>query len=518
MSRYQNTRWLWIAVTFLFLIALPAPTLQAGMLYVYDLDSLVHLSTEVVEGEIIRSYKAHNLELVDVKVMRVDKGSFTKGQTVVVANTDYYRKPEQGDLNSQRLAVGDSLVLFVVQEKASEFFRIPEDAVIYTPLPGGMRLVQGDHLFGFSQRDNPGPYVADVPFDRSKEKAPTVEHFREEVRKSLSDTQEWARLVEAKQDKLDVPRLLKLLADRSRQTFDRQDYFTQRICSRFAETKDLELLSRALPLAKRYVEASILQHGFGSPKGREYLLAKVTDAKLPMPDRLRYSDALRNAGDIYRSTFTEIGANSYRMIGEADESNSNYLTRIAKAARATGGQEELCRSLLSCLDFFGQGIVQNKPAPLMTDLLGAFAVLKEFYETNPSEELRFAIEKATAYDREAYEKLQSPCGTFVSILRPADPAKYTKPEKPSLIFECEYATLLLGRDAEVQPSVVLIHQRTQKRVVLPTELRIRGRSCGGGSGCVELPKDLPAGKYRVLFQLGDGDKAISTGHYFVADL
>ena len=41
------------------------------------------------------------------------------------------------------------------------------------------------------------------------------------------------------------------------------------------------------------------------------------------------------------------------------------------------------------------------------------------------------------------------------VLRAVDPAKYTKPEKRSLVFEYEYTTRLLGREVEVRPSVVL---------------------------------------------------------------
>jgi hypothetical protein len=517
MSRTQLAHWPLVTGFLLIFVACQIQRLQAKTLYVYDRDSLAYLSTDVAEVEIVRSYEANRINLIDVKVTLVHKGEFKKGQTVV-ARTDGYRKPKKDDRNRQPLAVGDHLVLFAVRAKPTEFNRIPEDAVIISPLPGGMRLVQEGYVFGFSQWDNPGPYVANVPSDPAKAKSLTVERFREKVRDSLRDTEEWARLVEAKQDKLDVPRLLKLLADRSQQTYGGRDYFTERICIRFAETHDLILLSQALPLAKEHHEVSILQCGFGTPHGRDYLLAKVNDAKEPMPARIRYSYALREAGNVYRSTFTEIRANGYRPVGEADEGNSGYITRIAKAASANGKREEICGSLVRCIDYFGQGIVQNKSAPLMADLHGAFAVLKELYDAKPSQEMQFAIEKATAWDGSDYEKLKSPCGTFISILRPVDPAKYTKPEMRSLIFEYEYSTLLLSRDTEVQPSVVLVHQGTQKRFVLPTKLRIRGWSTGGGSNSVVLPKDVPAGRYRVYFQISDGDKVISSGHHFAADL
>jgi hypothetical protein len=493
-------------------------TARAERMSVYDLDSLVYLATEVAEVEITRTYQQHDLALVDVKITDVHKGDFKKGQTVIVAGTDLYRKPEpKNDPNPQRLAVGDRLVIFAKRIEPSEFLKIPDDAVIYSPLTGGVRLVQKDNVFGFGQLDSRGPFVANVPAEPAKTNPMTLARLREQVRQSIKDTEAWARLVNAKQEKLDVPRLLKLLSARSGRT-EGKDYFGERICMRFAASLDPELLSQALPLAKRYTEISILQRGFGSTKGRDYLLAKVTDAKAPMEDRLRFASALHEADPVYRSALIDITANSTRHVGKPDAGNSGYLTRIAKAAGASAKHDELCRRLVYCLDYFGQGIVQSRLEPVLEDMLAAFAVLKEVYDGKPSQELQYAIEKATAWDREAYEKLKSPCGTFISILRAADPARYTKPEKRSLIFEYEYTTVLLNRGAEARPSVVLVQERTQKKYVLPTQIQIRGWSTGGGSGSVELPKDLPAGKYRVFFQITDGDKVVSAGHYFVADL
>jgi hypothetical protein len=481
----------------------------------------------VAEVEITRGLRPHEIDSIEVRVTLVHKGGFKKGQVVTVANTYIYRTPEKRGLNSAPLAVGDRLALFVVRAKPTRSLPNPDDAAIYKPLGGGMRLIQHDYVFDFFQRSNPGPYVASVGPYSSKGQLLTVERFREQVRDSLSKTEDWARLVEARLDNLNVARMITFLGYRAAQPYIDRDCFSERICLRFAESHDVDLLSRALLVTQKYDETSILQRGFGTAKGRDYLLAKITDEKEPMAARLRYVTALEGAGEVYRSTFTDIGTHGWSIVGKADEGNSGYLIRIAKAALATRKHEELCGSLVRCLDFFGQGIVQNKPAPMMADLRGALATLKEFYDAKPSESLQFAIEKVTAFVPDAYEKLKSPCGPFISILRPADATRYTKPEKPSLIFEYEYKTAVSGREAEAQLSVVLVHQGTKKRYVLPTGLQSRGWSMGvqnqgwstaAGSNSVELPTDLPPGRYRVSYQLSDGDKVISTGHYFVADL
>jgi len=491
--------------------------MQAKTLDVYDLDSLNYLSSEVAEVEILRGYRADKRDLIDVKVTMVHKGGFKKGQTAVVAATDLYRKTDKEELNTEPLAVGDRLALFLIREKAND--RIPDDAVVFVPLSGGMRLVQGGHVFDFSQWMNPGPYVANVRSASGKRKAPTIDRFREQVRDSLRSTAPTARLLEAKQDELDVPALLRLLAHRAAPPSRDRDRITELACARLAASHGPVVLSRALPLANGYYGVSILQRGFGTPKGRDYLLAKVSDAKEPMEARLGFARAMENAGAVYRSTLTEISANHYREVGEADEGNSRYLTRIAQAARANRNHEELCSRLIRCIDHLGRTVVQPIPPAMMADLHAALAVLRELYDTKPAEQLQFGIETATANaDRQAYAKLKSPCGELISILVPVDPAKYTKPKERSLIFAYSYTAVLLGRDVELRPSVVIVHQNSQERVVLASAIRIRGGGYGGGSNVVVLPKDLPPGRYHVFYQVTDGGKVTSTGHYFAVDL
>jgi hypothetical protein len=322
--------------------------------------------------------------------------------------------------------------------------------------------------------------------------------------------------VEATEDKLDVPRLMKLLADRSKKADQSRDYFREQICLRIANLHDILLLSEAVPLARDRYDLSVLRRGFGTPQGREFLLSKVLDEKAPMASRLTYSEALLDAGAVYRSILADIRINGHRPVGEADDGNSNYLTRIAKAATAVSKHEGLCHNLVRCIDRFGGGIVQSKPAPMMADLRGALAELKKLYVTRPSEILQFAIEMAASWDQDAYDNLRSPCGKFISILR-GEISKSAKPKQRSLIIYYDFRANF-DRTLEVQPSVVLEHRETRKRIVLPVQLRVQGGFSGGGSRSVALPDDVPAGRYHVFFQLTEGDKITSTGHFFAVDL
>ena len=537
MSRIQGIFWTLLAA---LCTTLPATRLYAVTAHLDDLDSLVHLSTDVIEVEVTRSSHAEGIGMIEAKVTLVHKGGFKKGEIIAVTNVDAYRKAEEDVWQGERLASGDRLALFVVpvkprepteaertrgrrlgrneetaDETARRLFGTPANVVIYATLPGGMRFIQGGHVFAFLQWENPGPLVAHVATDSSGVPLLTVEHFREHVRDSLCRTDEWAHLVEAKLDDLHTPRMLTFLGYRAAQPGIDRDYFSERICLRFAESHDVNLLSRALLLTRKFDQTSILQCGFGTAVGRDFLLAKVTDEKEPMPARLRYADALAGAGDVYRSTFSHIGTNGWSIAGKADEGNSGYLTRIAKAAVATRKHEELCESLVRCLDFFCREIVQNKPAPMMADLRGALAALKELYDTQPSQSLQFAIETATSNVPESHEKLSSPCGRFISILRAVDPTKFAEPEKPSLVFGYTYWTDLSGREAELHLSVVLVHQGTKKRYVLPASLQIRGWSMDyrnptwmgeGGSNSVPLPKELAPGRTASFCNLVTGTK------------
>jgi hypothetical protein len=185
---------------------------------------------------------------------------------------------------------------------------------------------------------------------------------------------------------------------------------------------------------------------------------------------------------------------------------------VALAARA---DEALCLELLRCLERFAEGIGQSREAPMRADLRGGLGVLKELYDAGPSEEVRYAVELATVRDPDSYARLGAACGPVLSILRAADPARYTRPEQRSLLFECAYHNT---GEAAVRPVVVLVNSATRQRFELPSALELRGHATGGGSGSVVLPAGLPAGRYRVFLEVRAADRVISVGHSFEADL
>src|SRR5206468_1357208 len=142
------------------------------------------------------------------------------------------------------------------------------------------------------------------------------------------------------------------------------------------------------------------------------------------------------------------------------------------------------------------------------------------YQEKVSEPVRYAIEVTTVNgDADAYSRLRSPCGPIISLLNsPAHPEMYGRPKEPNLLFEYSYRTLSSDREAQFKPSVVLVHQQTGQRYVLPSEVVCRGFASGGGSGVVLLQNGVRAGRYRVFLDFTEHGKVISTGHYFETDL
>lgn len=396
----------WLVAALFF--AMGSAQVRAKNLDVFELDSLVYLATAVVEGEISSNYVAHGQQLVDFNISLALKGDFKPGQHVAVGTADDYRKANSDDLNWRELAVGDRLAFFLVRMTSEGLSAdISTNAVIYRPVPGGARLLDGERVLAFFQEDNPGPYVARSPAANGRP-VPTLAQFRDDVRASLRRTPELAQLVTAGPDKQDVPRLLQLLTKRTQRSEWLRDYFSEQICDRLAQRRAFAALGEALALARTYKEFELLRFGFATPEGRDFLLAKVQDETEPLPSRLRHAEAMFEAGFSYRVKIEKISSNEWDNVGEVDAGNSGYLTRIAKAARATEKHSALCLQLLEWLAWVGNSIAQDTAGEQRKDFLGALAVLKEFRAAQPAADIRAALEKVLALEPNASAKTHAP--------------------------------------------------------------------------------------------------------------
>ena len=495
------------------IIALPIAVerLYAHPFDEYEFDSLAYLSSDVTEVEIMRDFQKYNLDLTDVRVMRVFKGNLAKGRVITVDGPHYYRKSKKNLINTESLAVGDRLVVFLTRLKPDEERRFPKSIAIYAPLPGGMRFVRNDRVCRFMSGESSAPSVADT--EAGPDRSISLEEFDKQLLASIQKTQAWGRLVEAKLDEQNASRMLELLRVRAKRDDRNDDYFGKRICLRFAESHNIEWLGRAMAMTEYQ---SILSFGFGTPQGRDYLIARVKDEHEPMASRLCYAKAIDGAGEVFQSKDVNIREHGCNIEGEASDGNSGYLTRIAEAARAVANHEELCLELIRDVKYAGSGIVQNKPAPLMVDLRGALSGLKKLYDARPSQEIQCEIEEAAECLPDEYEKLKSPCGPVISILNDVDETKFTKPEKPSVIFSYSIVPFESGRN--LNASVVLLNEQSKERFTKPFDYNVPEGGGVGGTNSVLLPNKLPHGRYRIFLEFSDGNVVRSKGHYFVRDL
>jgi len=109
--------------------------------YYYDLDSLIYMSTEVIDGTL-----GPNADTVTVT--RVHKGKFEVGDTVELEAMHGLRKGQFG--KSEEIGEGDVVTLFLVRATKRFLYDIPEDAEIYWPVPSGVKLHADGKVAGLS--------------------------------------------------------------------------------------------------------------------------------------------------------------------------------------------------------------------------------------------------------------------------------------------------------------------------------------------------------------------------------
>jgi len=499
-----------------FLAAFLVTEVDAMNLYTYDLDSLVHMSSDIVEAKLVRNYKEKNLELTEARVISVYKGKSAKGQSISLVAMDFYRAPAADGFNTAPLKEGIEVFLFLAKAHSTFDYDIPKDAEIYCTVPSGLKWVKDNGVMGFRQYSNPGPYELEKTLFGGDDFHPTAAEFGVLIGMSLRKTDLWAKRFAAEPSSKDREWLLQLLYQRPRDLdfFDR-DHFAELASSRLAnlhDPKTLEWVLRNFRISRQCF--GILYQGFGNPEGRDFLLQKIGDEKEPMENRVQYARALREAGPVYQSVVTSRGADSPRTSGRATDGNGNYLTRLAKLASDTAKEEKLCLALLQ-----GISIVDKTNPEMVKDKDGAVNVLSQLHAQTQSEDIRFQIENMlSGFGGEAYEKLDQKCGLILSILKEGASGRIGKNKER--VLPIEYTITVLEAQKVNQIFVVFLnlanHQKTKAPFAEP-QVMAEGNS-GSGSRSIRIPQDLPRGSYRVYLEFDQDDQVVSVGHSFVTDL
>ena len=511
-----------LVATFAFALALLPRAGNAMRLDCYGLDSLCYMAQQIVEGRLGKSYTLDHLDVTEVTITSVHKGTLTVGDTVKFTELFLYRQPEPRGVpgNTVGLEPGEQAILFLARAtRELSFFNLPADQPVYVPIRSGVKLVRDGKVFGSCQYSPPGPYVLEDE-GRAAGSAPTLEAFRQQLKETIQRMNELAAQFAAAREAADGQWLLEMLRRRASDQAPGyvRDHIAEVACDGLANLRDPELLDQALQLSPLYWHESFsLRRGFGTQGGREYILHTIADPAVPIARKLPLARAIQEAGWVYRS-WLDVPALAPNP-GPSGPDNGRYIARIAELVVANRDNEELSSILVQDINYFARGIVQGEKDATYTDLIEALKLLEQTYRASQSERLRFEIEDATANgDRASYDRLGSPCGPVISILSQPPPGQFAASPEPCVHFGYSYRVLDKGY---YQAAVVLQNQKSGEKHVIAVPVTVHGETPGSGEagGCrVALPPALAHGRYRAYLQFTRDNRVVSAGHYCEVDL
>jgi hypothetical protein len=276
-------------------------------------------------------------------------------------------------------------------------------------------------------------------------------------------------------------------------------------------------------------QRTILFLGFGTPAGRDFLLQKIADPAVPRDRRLVLAQALRAAGPVYQSKFTNITPTSWGIQGNPDDKNSSYLTHVAQLIAA---HAELALALLDALSWQAVGSPASRDPQLQADWDAATDLLAQLYPQTKSEPERYAIEQlALQLGGTAFGKLHSKSGPVLSMVTQAVPSQPTQtpgtvntgPVIPTrvidLVVNYDYQSLP-GADRITKAAIVLEPLHPGPEYVFTQRLLPFSATQPEGKGSlhVVLPLTIVRTQYRVFFRFLAGDEVVSEGHGITVQL
>ena len=492
-----------ILVVAAFLLVTPR-AMSAMTLDRYDLDSELYLAQQVAECTLVGSHEEKGFRVDDVTVTRVCKGELKEKTQVMVAALDYFVVAEEGDRNHRKLRNGEQVILFLDRAKEGFAFPVPKDAVIYIPVPGGVRMVSGGKVYQFAQWDNPGPYVASLM--PGKETA-TLETYRQIIAARMKVVEDFRAEFAVK--KGDAEWVLEQLAARLKPKPVDEDMIAFALTMAIAETKDPALLERALLLGHHGFQAHFrITQGFATPQGREYILKAVGDARLPMERRLLLARVLPEMWAWY----------DLDKEGKAPVDNGHYLERMAGLALQHAESTELCGALVHGLSYLAQVVVQSKDEEVWRDWRKGEEKLAELWSRPIDESIRFDLEVALGMtDGAAYGKLGAKCGGVVTRVVWFDQKSFVH-EKRSTVVECIYITNIQWSGAMPERWEIVACELKSKAEFTTAVAAEMGRGSMSTTARITLPKGMAVGRYRVWLRGMREGKTVSEGHYADVDL
>lgn len=518
MPRPYFTAFLMLLVIFALLLS--SGQVRAMDLYSYDLDSLVYLSTEVVDANVVSVQTEGGLDITRVKVTHVYLGHFHVGDTVKVTALDFFRVGGQipGTLvrsaGRRGIEAGDSATFFLAKAKSVFLYDIPKDADIYWPAPSGVKMLDQGRIKGFEQYENPGPYGLEWTDAETLKLLPTPAQFRGQLANSIQ-TVEPLRLVLTKAvTAADKPALLAIIKQRKRTGsrwlgWGKRDAVSEAACDQIVSLHDLNAVADALAIT----ESRNLARAFDNLQGADFLIKIIGDPVQPFARRLGCAKAVGAA-------FSPLDP----------KAGSAYLSRLIALCAVVQHTPALTEEVLNGLDALAQptygGSADIVPHPVSAPVTAGLKTLREIHASAALVQVRFAVEKLVwkAAGSAAYRTLRSPCGPVLSLVQPPDdlPANL-----PSSAGKLTYQSSIRWADPswrearDLKTALVLVDAGTGVRTTVPP-----GRELYGSDSMedremtlqADLPQSLPHGRYHVFLEFSRPHHPVSTGYGYEADL
>ncbi len=430
-------------VTFLAIALFASPMgLRAMTFPVYDFDSLVWLSTDIVEANV----SVHPGGRISVTINRAIIGELKPGDKIDTL-TEFL-------INFRPVEDGQRFLVFLDRRpSAPSFFNSEASKSPFAIVPSGLILIdEWEHTHRYSQPNSPGPYVADryafffekhVPSREEDLALPTLAETESKVRAALKYMEPRRPLLDKDATMDDAPLLLKAISERWQVLGScirlSPDAILARLYTqvRFLQDAALTLTADTLsPTGNGSVEFVTRGNGGRDPEftaGRvEYLIRTVADRHAELRRRLTAIRILLNISSFHSGPQTgpskPLPIDNEWVSPEAGEIQAS----AAKVFRDEHENFDLRSLSLQFLPLDDPSILR---------------LVKRVYTRTHSEKVRFAIESALLHaSDERFAGFMDPDTSMVSIVTFPPPSRFGRcpafrPESTTL----QLNTLTTGR-------------------------------------------------------------------------
>jgi hypothetical protein len=226
-----------IAIAWFWLFAEPA---LAKIMFSFDLDSLVYMSSEIVEVDVTDTRIENWMNIVSGKVIKTYAGKNKANEQITVGLSAYSKR------DSKAFGKGDHLILFLEPAPPREQFR----SFKYWPVPSGLKLIEGQKVTGVYQENNPGVYVPSIDDGR-------LEQFKLKLIQSIAYTEAFRK--DFDRNKSNTKWLLARLGERKQVENANGDRLATMLCQALAASHDQEAISKAKAMRTNHNERQILE-------------------------------------------------------------------------------------------------------------------------------------------------------------------------------------------------------------------------------------------------------------------